>query len=606
MKITFTIPPGRYFIVPILALFVLISCDVGDDIPPAPITDLRVSENEKVFNWTAPGDDGDVGRARLYLMRYLPAEEVKLLLNVNSLEGVSQQEIQNVVQENFDIAIQIPTFFAPQVAGSTESFAVPRIDIDGSETFYFAVSTNDEVGNNSGPSNVVDVRTSLMQSQILSDEEGSCIGMAVASSEIGGKDETAITQEEFIRDLIIGDPCNDKVYVFFGGADVVGDSGAIDLGQADMTIIGNPGESFGASVSSIGHFALRSIFEELIIGAPDANNGAGKAYIFFGRPEQPAVIDLSSGDQPDILIEGESPGDNFGFTVRRRGSNDVFVGAPGALNNRGRVYRFDGPSLDEVTEASSANDIYTGESGQGMFGFDIADARNLDRRSPNDFVVSAPGLGRVYVIFENRDIDLSQDLSDVLVIQGSTDDRFGESVSAGFNTNGFIDNINDLTRDTDVLIGAPGANNGAGSVFLYTNSDIVTAFRDGGPLNFSVRIDGTEPGANFGASVSIIGDINPDVEAEDRPTAIVLEQEPTNADILIGAPGAQGGTGQAFIFFGREGFSGNFTSGDADIVLTPPSGVNSYGSHVFEISDINGDNFNDFAIGASNSVFVGF
>ena len=47
-------------IIPILGFAA--SCTVGDDTPPNQITDFRISDNAKNFEWTAPGDDGDEGQ----------------------------------------------------------------------------------------------------------------------------------------------------------------------------------------------------------------------------------------------------------------------------------------------------------------------------------------------------------------------------------------------------------------------------------------------------------------------------------------------------------------------------------------------------------------
>lgn len=587
--------------------FTIGSCAVGDDESPSSIQDLSVSESSKIFSWTSPGDDSDSGEARLYLIRFFDTAMLEELLNVGSLDGVSDQEIQQTVQDNFDDAVQVPQFLSPSPAGTNELVAVPRIDLTGQTNYYFSVATNDEVGNRGEPSNVVEANTPLTSGSVVDEDQNSCLGGSASSAEVSGKDADEDDASEFVKDLIVGDPCRDRVYVFFGGADVIGDVTSVDVSEADVTIIGNPGESFGAAVSGIGNFAARTTFEEFIIGAPDAENGAGKAYVFFGREDLPSVIDLSSGDQADRVINGENPGDNFGFSFGRRGTDDIYIGAPGALDSRGILYRFDGDDLDEVTSAASANDILTGELGQGMFGYDVVDAQDLNRSSPNDFVVSAPGLGRVYVVFDTRDIDLSQDLSDVFVIQGSVEDRFGESISAGYDIDGFVpdddDEDPDIDRNTDVVVGAPGANNGTGSVFVFSAEDIDDAFDTGSELNPVSRIDGENEGDNFGASVRSISDINPDIEVEDEDSANVMDQDVTNADIVIGAPNAAG-NGRTYVFFGREGFSGNMSASDADILLSPPDGATAFGSFVFRIDDVNDDNFTDFAIGTDNSIVV--
>ncbi|NIP31026.1 MAG: hypothetical protein GTO02_14740, partial [Candidatus Dadabacteria bacterium] len=146
----------------------LCSCSPGDDDAPEGIDDLQVTASGKLLNWTSPGDDGDEGQAILYLIRFFDSGQVADLLGVNSLNGVSFSEIQTVVKENFDDATQVPEFIEPQKAGNPEFFAIPRIDISLNSEFYYVISTNDETGNTSKTSNVVEVTSPLIRSDITS------------------------------------------------------------------------------------------------------------------------------------------------------------------------------------------------------------------------------------------------------------------------------------------------------------------------------------------------------------------------------------------------------------------------------------------------------
>jgi len=594
----------------ILFMFLLVcfavSCSVGDDTSPGEITDLTVSSNSKILNWTSPGDDNNSGQARINLIRYYDSDQVASLLNLNSLNGVSEQEINNAVRDNFNKAIQVPQFFTPAPAGEQESVAVPRIDLTGQNTYYFAVATNDEVGNMSPPSNVVKVTTPLAQASIQSNEQSSCLGISATSAEVGGKSANEDDSSEFIKDLIVGDPCANRVYIFYGGGDIIGDASTVDVNQADVTIIGPPGESFGKSVLGLGDFAERATFEEFIIGAPDADNGAGKGYIFYGKEDLPSVINLNSGDEADSIVAGENPGDHFGFSFATRGENDLLVGAPGALNNRGIVYRFIKQDIDQFKNASNAKDIIYGETGQGMFGYDVSGGGNINNSSPLDYIISAPGLERVYIIFDTGNMDLSQNLSDVLVINGSPGDRFGESIAGGYDIDGVIpdddDNNVDLADDADVVIGAPGVNNGAGAVYFYDNEDIKNAHRDGTPISPAATINGSNQGDNLGAAVAVITDFNPIIQIDHNDEANVMNQDQTDADIVVGAPGS--GEGKVFIFFGEPGFSGMKNVNQANITLTPQSGSSAFGSYIFSIDDVNHDLFNDIAIGNSDTIVV--
>jgi len=96
----------------------------------SPVSGITI--NETTLNWTAPGDDGDVGTASVYDIRY---------------------STELITEENWDSAIQFEGEPVPQIAGSSESFEVEL----GSGTYYIAIKTADEVPNWSLLSNVISV-----------------------------------------------------------------------------------------------------------------------------------------------------------------------------------------------------------------------------------------------------------------------------------------------------------------------------------------------------------------------------------------------------------------------------------------------------------------
>ncbi|UCG61150.1 MAG: fibronectin type III domain-containing protein [Candidatus Zixiibacteriota bacterium] len=104
----------------------------------AVLTAPGATSNSVTLTWTAPGDDGDVGVATEYDLRY-------------STSPISEA--------NFDQATRVSDVPAPQIAGSSESFTISGLD--PSTTYYFAVKTADEVPNWSAISNVVSVSTSV-------------------------------------------------------------------------------------------------------------------------------------------------------------------------------------------------------------------------------------------------------------------------------------------------------------------------------------------------------------------------------------------------------------------------------------------------------------
>ncbi|MBI5221887.1 MAG: hypothetical protein HY980_00080 [Candidatus Magasanikbacteria bacterium] len=114
-------------------------CGVGDIIAPAAVADLTAGSptpSSITLNWTAPGDDGNVGTALHYDIRY------------SSL---------NITDENWVAATQLIDEPAPQVAGSSQSTVASGLSAD--TNYYFALKAADEVPNWSALSNVVSLKT---------------------------------------------------------------------------------------------------------------------------------------------------------------------------------------------------------------------------------------------------------------------------------------------------------------------------------------------------------------------------------------------------------------------------------------------------------------
>lgn len=105
-----------------------------DSIPPAAITDVSVTAVDGswvTLAWTASGDDGAVGRASRYDVRY---------------------SLSPITEANFDAASAAPGMPYPQPAGTPESVRVNGLAFE--TPYWFAVKALDEFGNASPMSNV--------------------------------------------------------------------------------------------------------------------------------------------------------------------------------------------------------------------------------------------------------------------------------------------------------------------------------------------------------------------------------------------------------------------------------------------------------------------
>jgi len=106
-----------------------------DPIPPSQVNDLSVSDTSFIsvtLQWTATGDDGNVGIARAYDLRYSTSP---------------------IIESNWNAATRVIGEPPPQPPGSTETFEVDGLSLG--TTYFFGIKVLDNVGNTSILSNIV-------------------------------------------------------------------------------------------------------------------------------------------------------------------------------------------------------------------------------------------------------------------------------------------------------------------------------------------------------------------------------------------------------------------------------------------------------------------
>ena len=104
-----------------------------DSVAPGGVTDLIVSattSNSASLTWTAPGDDGNAGRASGYVLK---------------------ESLAPIDAANFDLATTVPNAPDPGSAGTLETMDVGGLTFN--TTYYFAIQARDEFGNEGPVSN---------------------------------------------------------------------------------------------------------------------------------------------------------------------------------------------------------------------------------------------------------------------------------------------------------------------------------------------------------------------------------------------------------------------------------------------------------------------
>lgn len=128
---------------PVTDTFNITKTEIPDTVPPAKITDLiasNITSTSVGLTWTAPGDDGNVGTATSYDIRY------------------STKKIDDKDDTDWDSAMSALGEPAPQTAGATETFTVDQLT-PGAD-YWFVMKTSDGV-NESPLSYVLSVKTIL-------------------------------------------------------------------------------------------------------------------------------------------------------------------------------------------------------------------------------------------------------------------------------------------------------------------------------------------------------------------------------------------------------------------------------------------------------------
>ncbi len=323
-----------------------------------------------------------------------------------------------------------------------------------------------------------------------------------------------------------------------------------------------------------------------------------------------ADLDLSSINGVNgFKVEGISNGYKTGMSVSHAGDfngdglDDLLIGSYG----KDEVHVIFGTTIPnsgvlELSDLDGQNGFTIKDNpGYTAFGFSISSAGDLNADGYDDIVIGANNdeshdrdSGAVYVVFGGAQSNPLLQISDLDGTNGF--ELLSETKDGFFGTS--VSNAGDINEDgvDDLITCAPGAD----SCYVVYGSSNANAF----PASFNVSsLDGSNgfriynsrffESGGMGGVVASAGDVNNDG----------LD------DVLIGAPGGDGGalnTGVTFVVFGNEnGFGDQFNLATLD----GTNGLKLFGVAAYDISgfslnglgDINGDDIDDFVIGAPSA-----
>jgi hypothetical protein len=302
------------------------------------------------------------------------------------------------------------------------------------------------------------------------------------------------------RELIIGAPGNNRVYIIKGSAAL---SGTIDLSTtapaATLTAAGIGHVLIAGDVTGDGTY-------DLMVGAPSQN-------LVFGYVGTPGAIPST----PLISFSGANAGDEAGAMVRILDLdgdfvNDLVIGAPGGDGpsngraNAGNVYVFFGPVSNGAKSVNQANAVFYGSTANARAGERISTG-DINRDSPNDLVILSPGLSGGA---GELDIYYGRPRASIGTVSGSwrvIDFAVGGQVSRRILGNpaaGAIATaqVYEVTGEgaRDVIVGVPGVDNNTGKLY-FTISPRLRVSRTtqalvanrGGSATSSTAVDVTNP-----------------------------------------------------------------------------------------------------------------
>ncbi|AFZ54074.1 Calx-beta domain-containing protein [Cyanobacterium aponinum] len=490
-----------------------------------------------------------------------------------------------------------------------------------------------------------DSSLALIDSGFITNTDNVAIGYVITNGDLNNDGNT---------DVVIGNRGytdtegnvleNGTIQILFGGGSVLSNSQTNPLTTTDLS--GNPD---GVLIKGIadggdgnGDYSLSLAtgdvngdgFDDLVIGAPNVNNGQGAVYVIYGSASLAGkTIDVTNlGSQGYTITPNISGSVAFGYSVAVGNFNggssaDIAIGTPGANNGNGEVYvAYDGNSNYSTVYSSQIEGELAGYS-LGVSAYKgTSSPSTFTKNTSDDLIIGAIGYnGNVNNDWAGAD-DLPDGTNDlnsypssssvqlgavyVFRSNGTTSNTFSSTPYVSYtganiaNSNGTANNIlagsalasADLDGDgtQDLAIASEGANDNNGGVYVIKGGVSSNSNYQNLATVANLNIVGGIAKSETGAVITSAGDLNQD------------EYE----DFLITAPQAGNGTGQSYVLFGPldlsqigKTFDLNVTANDSKttFLLNGSLPYQLAGTAGRSIGDVNNDGVNDLMISAPNA-----
>lgn len=198
--------------------------------------------------------------------------------------------------------------------------------------------------------------------------------------------------DDAFADVAVSDFVTEAVWVFDGGAGLVGD---LDTGDASVTITGVAGEFTGVALSYFGDVNGDG-YSDLGIVASGGAGGLGVVYVIYGGANLPAALTLPV--DADLEIRGVLAGTALSAAspagdVNGDGVDDLLVGAC-ATDLVGSAYViYGGIALGGVVDADSGDEIASQSPADQGYGCSVGGVGDVDGNGFGDVIIGSRDFG---------------------------------------------------------------------------------------------------------------------------------------------------------------------------------------------------------------------